>query len=230
MPHVPNAFDFLEHLAPQSIATLLLNVVLVLGLSLYMYASLRSSDSLVPAERLTVRNFFELLLEGLVNQMRETIGPEWARFAPLVGPLALFILISNLPGLGPCLTGPTSCVETKLAWALLSFVTYNIAGVQKHGLGGHLKHFMGPVWWLTPIMLPVEIISHASRMLSLTLRLTANMFADHTLVAIFLSFPVVGFFVPWMMLGLGLFVAFLQAFIFAYLTMAYIGQALAEDH
>jgi F-type H+-transporting ATPase subunit a len=229
MPHVPNVFDFIERFAPQNVATIILNLILVLGLTLYMYASLRRSDSLVPGERLTLRNFFELLLEGLVNQMRETIGPDWARYAPLVGTLALFILLSNLLGLVPFLTGPTSYVETNLAWAILSFITYNIAGVQKHGLA-YYKHLLGPVWWLAPIMLPVEIISNLSRLLSLTVRLTANMFADHTLVAIFLAFPVIGYFVPWMMLGLGLFVAFLQAFIFAYLTMAYIGQALAEDH
>jgi F-type H+-transporting ATPase subunit a len=79
-------------------------------------------------------------------------------------------------------------------------------------------------------MLPIEIISHLSRILSLTVRLTANMFADHTLVAIFLSFPVVCIFVPWLMMGLGVFVAFLQAFIFSYLTMVYIGMALEESH
>lgn len=229
MPHVPNVFDFLTHLAPHHVTTQLLNVALVLALTFYMSMNLRRRHSLVPEERLTLRNFFELLLEGLISQMRETIGPEWARFAPLIGTLALFILLSNLLGLVPFLTGPTSYIETNLAWAILSFVTYNIAGVQKHGLG-YYKHLLGPVWWLAPIMLPVEIISNLSRMLSLTVRLTANMFADHTLVAIFLAFPVVGYFVPWMMLGLGLFVAFLQAFIFAYLTMAYIGQALAEDH
>ena len=84
--------------------------------------------------------------------------------------------------------------------------------------------------WLIPILLPIEIIGHLARMLSLTVRLTANMFADHTLVAIALMFPVVQLFTPWVMMGLGLFVAFLQAFIFAYLTTVYIGQAVQEAH
>ena len=229
MPHVPSIFDWLEPFVATNRATVVLNVVLVGVVVLLIRREMRRDDSVIPSERLTVRNFFELLLEGIVGQMRTTIGPEWHRFAPVVGTLGLFILISNLLGLVPGLTGPTSFIETNLAWALLSFVTYNMAGFQHHGLG-YVKHFLGPVPWLAPLMLPIELISHLSRIMSLTVRLTANMFADHTLVAIFLSFPLVQIFVPWLMMGLGLFVAFLQAFIFAYLTTVYIGMALQEEH
>ena len=229
MPHVPSIFDWLEPFVATNRATVVLNVVLVGVVVLLIQREMRRDDSVIPSERLTVRNFFELLLEGIVGQMRTTIGPEWHRFAPVVGTLGLFILISNLLGLVPGLTGPTSFIETNLAWALLSFVTYNMAGIQHHGFG-YVKQFLGPVPWLAPLMFPIELISHLSRIMSLTVRLTANMFADHTLVAIFLSFPLVQIFVPWLMMGLGLFVAFLQAFIFAYLTTVYIGMALQEEH
>ncbi len=229
MPHVPTIFDWLEPFVATNRASVALNVLLVGVVVLLIQREMRRDDSVIPSERLTFRNFFELLLEGIVGQMRTTIGPEWHRFAPVVGTLGLFILISNLLGLVPGLTGPTSFIETNLAWALLSFVTYNMAGIQHHGFG-YVKQFLGPVPWLAPLMFPIELISHLSRIMSLTVRLTANMFADHTLVAIFLSFPLVQIFVPWLMMGLGLFVAFLQAFIFAYLTTVYIGVALQEEH
>ena len=133
-------------------------------------------------------------------------------------------------GLVPGLTGPTSYIETNFSWALIAFCVYNYAAIKHHG-PGYVKHFMGPVWWLAPLMLPVELVSHLARLLSLTIRLTANMFADHTLVALGLSFGLgLNFVIPWLFMGLGLFVAFLQAFIFAFLTMIYIGGALEEAH
>jgi len=102
--------------------------------------------------------------------------------------------------------------------------------IREHGLMGWLKHFVaGPVW-IWPLVFPLEFLSHLIRVGSLTVRLTANMFADHTLLAIFLTFPIVQFFVPWTVMGLGLFVAFVQAFIFTFLTMSYIGQALEDAH
>ena len=230
MPHVPIIFDFLPEDVPTPVATMLLTLVLVLLAGALVTASMRRDEGIVPSEKLTLRNFLELLLEGIAGQMRAVIGPEWYKYAPLVGTLGLFILISNLTGLLPFFTGPTTFIETNLAWAGLSFLVYNYAGIKHHGPGGYLKHFMGPVPWLAPLMFPIELISHASRLLSLTIRLTANMFADHTLVAIFLSMPIVGIFVPWAMMGLGLFVAFLQAFIFAYLTTIYIGLAVEDAH
>ncbi len=229
MQHPPTIFDFLEHYVPLEIATLWLTVLLIGLLAFFVSRSVRRDESLVPSERLTLRNVLEILLEGMTDLMEQTIGPEWRRFTPLVCTLGLFILISNLTGLVPFFSGPTAFIETNLAWAVLSFITYNVAGFQKHGMP-YLKHFLGPVPWLIPILLPIEIIGHLARMLSLTVRLTANMFADHTLVAIALMLPVVQLVTPWVLMGLGLFVAFLQAFIFAYLTTVYIGQAVAEAH
>ena len=230
MAHPPTIFEFLARYVPAPLATLAFATLLLLLAGYAVRRGLKDDDGLIPSERLTLRNLIEILLEGIVSLMRQTIGPEWPKYLPLVGTLGLFILISNLTGLVPFFTGPTTFIETNLAWAGLSFGVYNYAGIKHHGLGGYVKHFMGPVPWLAPLMFPIEIISHLSRLLSLTIRLTANMFADHTLVAIFLSMPFVGYFVPWAMMGLGLFVAFLQAFIFAYLTTIYIGLALQDAH
>ncbi len=229
MPHIPTIFDQLEPYVIAPVATLVLTVLVLALMALAVSSGLSKDPGLVPSEKLTLRNLLEILLEGMGNQMEGAIGPDWQRYVPLVCTLGLFILISNLTGLIPFFTGPTTFIETNLAWAVISFASYNVIGIRHHGLA-YFKRFLGPVPVLMPLMMPIEIINHLARMLSLTLRLTANMFADHTLVAIFVTMPLVGFFVPWAIMGLGLFVAFLQAFIFSYLTVVFIGEALEEAH
>ncbi len=229
MPHLPTVFDQLEAYVAAPVATLVLTVLLLGLMALAISSGLAKDPGIVPSEKLTLRNFLEILLEGMGGQMKAAIGPEWQRYVPLVCTLGLFILISNLTGLIPFFTGPTTFIETNLAWAVISFISYNAVGIQHHGLA-YFKRFLGPVPLLIPLMMPIEIINHLARMLSLTIRLTANMFADHTLVAIFVTMPVVGFFVPWAMMGMGIFIALLQAFIFSYLTVVFIGEALEEAH
>jgi F-type H+-transporting ATPase subunit a len=229
--HPPTLFEVFARLVPIGLQALAACALLLLLLALWVRRDLARSDGVIPDERFTVRNFCELLLEGIVSLMRQTIGPEWPRYVPMVGTLGMFILVSNMMGLIPGLTGPTSYIETNVSWAILSFVTYNVAGIRHHGAGAYLKHFAGPVWWLAPLIFPLEIFSHLVRIMSLTIRLTANMFADHTLVALFLSFGLgLNFLTPWLFMGLGVFVAFLQAFIFTFLTIVYIGLALEESH
>ena len=229
MDYPPNLFQFLPQGLPIALTTLSACIGVVLLIGFFLQRGLRGTDGVVPDETLTLRNALEILLEGVVSLMRDVIGSEWPRYMPLVGTLGFFILVSNLMGMVPLVANPTSFVETNLAWALLSVTTYHYAGIRHHG-SHYVAHFFPGPWWLWVIMFPVELATHASRILSLTVRLTANMFADHTLIAVFLSLPVVGFFVPWIFLGLGLFVAFLQAFIFMFLTMIYIGMALEEAH
>ncbi len=229
MQHPPNVFELLAPVLPIGISTVIACLGLTLLLAWLVRRGLEGDDGVIPDERLTLRNFLEILLEGAVSLARQVIGHDWARWMPLVGTLGFFILVSNVMGLVPFLTNPTSYIETNLAWALISFGTYHYAGISHHGIG-YLHHFvLGPPW-LWPLTLPVELIGHAARILSLTIRLTANMFADHTLLALFLSFQVVNAFIPALFVGLGLFVAFLQAFIFMFLTMIYIGMALEEAH
>ncbi len=230
MEYPPTLFDVLPHVVPAVLWALLFTSVVVLGVAGLIRRDLARDEGIIPPERLTLRNFLELLLEGIVSLMRQTIGPEWPKYVPLVGTLGFFILVANLMGLVPGLGGSTSYVETNLSWALMSFGVSEYAAFKHRGAKSYLSHLSGPVWWLAPVMLLVELISHASRVLSLTIRLTANMFADHTLVAIFLSLPVIGFLVPWALMGLGLFIAFLQAFIFSFLTIIYIGLALEDAH
>ena len=230
MAHPPTLFNLLEGVIPVAIQALAACTLLVLLLTFWVRRGLRGEDGVIPAEGFSVRNFLELLLEGIVSLMRQTIGPSWATYLPLVGTLGFFILVSNLMGLVPGLGGPTSYVETNLSWAILAVVVSEYAAIRHQGAKAYLSHLAGPIWWLSPLMFVVEVISHLARLLSLTIRLTGNMFADHTLVAVFLSFPVVALFVPWVFMGLGVFVAILQAFIFSFLTIIYIGLALEDAH
>ena len=152
----------------------------------------------------------------------------------------VFVLISNLLGLVPGFGGATSDVNTTTAWAIISFVTYNYVGIRQHG-PKYIYQFMGPALMdlkiggktfhvrpLSPLFLPLEIFLHFARILTLSVRLLANMFADHTVVAVWLLLVPIA--VPAIFMGLGLLVSFLQAFVFALLSMIYIGLALEEAH
>jgi F-type H+-transporting ATPase subunit a len=230
MVHAPSIYDAL-HL-PVEIQSLVLASLVVLLLAAAVHAGLRSAKDggLIPEEGITLRNLLELLLEGVVTLARGIIGPHWARYMPLLGTLGFFILVSNLMGLLPGFGGPTSFLETNLAWAIVAFVVSEAVGVIEHGPVNYLKHFASGPWWIAWFILVVEVFSHLVRVVSLTIRLTANMFADHTLLGIALTLPIVSWFLPWAVLGLGVFVAIVQAFIFTFLTMIYIGLALEHAH
>ncbi len=199
-----------------------------------------AGGGVVPDEGLSVRNILEVIVEGLVSQARAIMGDEYKTYFPVVGSIFLFILVSNLMGLVPGFGGATSDVNTAAAWAIISFVVYNYVGIKTHGWK-YIYQFMGPslmekeiggkhyhVRVLAPIFLPLEIVLHLARVLTLTVRLVANMFADHTVILIWLS--MVPILLPAIFMGLGLVVSILQAFVFALLTMIYIGQALEEPH
>ena len=232
----PTIYDGVNAVAgteiPFLFQSLAVSVVIVLALSLAVRRDLARAEAggLVPAEGITLRNTIELLLGGIIQLMRDTIGPSWPKYLPLIGTLGLAILIGNLMGLVPGLGGPTSEVTNNFCWAAMSFLVAEYVAIREQGPLGYLKHLMGPVIWLAPIMIIVEIVSHVARLFSLMVRLTGNMFADHTLVGVFLGFGVVQWFAPWVFMGLGVFVAFLQAFIFSFLTIIYIGQAVEAAH
>jgi F-type H+-transporting ATPase subunit a len=146
---------------------------------------------------------------------------------PFIGALALFILIGNLMGLVPGLESPTGYLVVPLGCALSVFVYYNYAGLRAQGIVSYVKHFMGPVWWLSFLMFPIEIISHLARILSLTVRLYANMVAGDLLVLVFFSlFP---FGLPLVFIALHLGVAFIQAYLFMVLPLIYLSQAVSHD-
>ena len=200
-----------------------------------------AEGGIVPDEGITVRNLVEVIVEWLGGLAEDRMGADWRRYFPLIGTMFFFILVSNLMGLVPGFDGATVDINTTAGWAVVSWVFYTGIGIRRHGLGGYIIKFMGPSFgeWkiggrkihvraLMPIFLPLEILLDLARMLTLSVRLFANMFADHTVIAVWVGLaPIV---VPALFMGLGLIVSFLQAFIFALLTMIYIGLALEEPH
>ena len=176
----------------------------------------------------TLQQVLELLLTGLSNLAEDVIGHGRGKdFVPFVAGLAFFIFLSNFFGLIFFLQPPTANTSTTFALSLTAFLFYNIVGIRRQGPLNYAKHFMGPVWWLFPLMVPIEIISHLARVLSLSLRLFGNIFGEHTATGMFLV--IVPLFVPAMM-GLGLLGATIQTFIFVMLTTVYVSGAVAEEH
>ena len=167
-------------------------------------------------------------IHGFVNsQSEEIIGHHSERFTSFLVTLALFILICNLIGVIPGFESPTAVPVVPLGCAIVAFFYYQTQGFRHHGVA-YLKHFMGPMWWLAVIMFPIEIISHLARVLSLTVRLFANMFAGDMVTLVFFSLIPIG--VPIIFLGLHIGVSLLQTYIFILLTMVYLAGAVAEEH
>jgi F-type H+-transporting ATPase subunit a len=176
---------------------------------------------------------FQLLLEALVGallgMLEENVGHKGRQFLGLVGTLGLFILVSNLLGLIPLFSSPTVSLNVTAGCALVSFLYYNFQGIRAHGVGPYFKHFLGPLLPLAVIMLPIEIISHLSRVLSLSIRLFGNIFGEELVVLVLGS--LVPFLIPVPMMLFAVFGSMLQAFVFIMLTMIYLGSAVAaEEH
>lgn len=181
-----------------------------------------------PSEKtFSISNLLELAVSGLMRFMESIMGEHARRFVPLIGTTAFFILFSNLMGSIPGFDSPTSNLNTTLACALVVVVSTHVVGFRSHG-PKYIKHFLGPVWWLAWLILPIEIIGHLARVLSLSVRLFGNMFGDHLVLATFMGLVALG--VPIIFMGLGLFVAFVQTFVFTLLSIIYITGALEEAH
>jgi F-type H+-transporting ATPase subunit a len=168
------------------------------------------------------------MLHGVVSDQAESIiGHGYERFVPYVTVIFIFILLCNLIGLIPGFITPTSKPWVPLGLASLTFLYYQYQGVRANGFG-YIKQFLGPIWWISWLMLPIEIISHLARVLSLTVRLYANMFASDMVILVFFSLiPIVGS-VPFLALHLG--VSVIQAVVFMLLTLIYLSQAVAHEH
>lgn len=174
-----------------------------------------------------IQNFFEVIVKGLEDFIEEIMGPEGKHYFPLIASLFLFILVSNLMGLVPGFESPTANLNTTLALALCSFAATHYIGLRRHGFG-YVKHFMGPMWALAPLMFIIEGISHLARVVSLSFRLFGNMIAKHKLLIVLVA--LVPYLVPSLVLALGLFVGFIQAGVFTLLTMLYLAGAIEEAH
>jgi F-type H+-transporting ATPase subunit a len=207
-------------------------VFLVLAFFAARYASSlrRASDGgAVPPPQFCLRNFMELLGDMIFGLMEGPMGAKNARrYLPLIGSLFMFILFSNLLSLIPGFLPPTASLKTNIGLAVLVFVLTHVYGLRAHGLK-YLKHFMGPLWWLSPLMLPIELVSHIARPVSLSMRLLGNITADHKVGAVF--FALIPFLIPVPFLVMGVFVSVVQAVVFSLLSTIYISTAIAhEEH
>jgi F-type H+-transporting ATPase subunit a len=192
---------------------------------------------LVIRSRLSVENpgklqiLLETLISGLNGMLDENIGPKGRRYLGLVGTVGTFILVGNLMGLIPGLMAPTSNINVTLGCAVTVWVYYQFQGFKEQGIVGYVRHFMAPAGapiWIAPIYFPIEIISHVSRVLSLSVRLFGNIFGEELVILIL--FSIVPFVVPLPMMFLGIVTSVLQAFIFVMLTVIYLAGAVVVDH
>jgi F-type H+-transporting ATPase subunit a len=167
-------------------------------------------------------------IHGFVSDMaHEIIGHDYRPFVPFLTTIGLYILACNLIGLIPGFESPTATPAVPLGCALCTFVYYNFHGLKKHG-PGYAKQFMGPVLALSPLLIVIEIVSHLARILSLTVRLFANMFAGEMVTLAFFSLVPIA--VPVVFMGLHIGVALIQTYIFVLLTCVYVGGAVSHEH
>ena len=222
----------LEHVGNHVLLAALIAIVLIattLVARAQLMAVMRTpGGGIIPDSKLTYRNFFEILAEKLYALTESVIGHHDAPiYFPIIGTLFVFIFACNIVGLIPGFGAATDNLNTTLALGLFVFIYYNYAGFKANGLA-YLKHFFGPIVWLAPLMFLIEIASHIFRPISLALRLRGNIMGDHVVLGIFSKLVPIG--LPVVFLGLGTFVAFVQAFVFCLMTMVYISLSTSHDH
>jgi len=213
----------LEHFAHSYPHVIYSWVVMIILITLGAIAA--KSVSLIPGK---AQNVFEALISGIENFMIDVTGEEGRWLFPLVATIFIYIFSCNLIGLVPGFFPPTASLNTTASCALTVVIFTHIIGVKYHGIK-YIKHFCGPVWWMIPIVLPIEIIGHLARVLSLSFRLFGNMMGHELVLAIL--FGLAGlFFAPLPIMALGIFVALVQAFVFFLLSMMYFTGAMEHAH
>jgi F-type H+-transporting ATPase subunit a len=213
------------HRAYKVNAALALELLVAAGLLLF-FLVVRSSLSVEKPG--AAQQLAEMIHEGVGSLGDQIIGHGYERFQAFVTCILLFVLFNNFLGLIPGVITPTSRPEVPLGIAVLTFFYYNFHGLRAQGLIGYIKHFMGPLPALAILMFPIEIVSHLARVMSLTIRLYANMFASDLLTLVW--FSLIPLAVPSIFLGLHFAVSVIQAFVFMLLTMIYLSMAVAHDH
>jgi F-type H+-transporting ATPase subunit a len=200
--------------------------ILVAAIMIVMFAMLRGSLSVDKPG--TMQHCFELVHGFISGESEDQIGHDAHQHAVLFETLFVFLLLANLIGIIPGFVSPTQVIYVPVGCALISFLYFNIVGIQKQGLRKYLKQFLGPIPALAPLMIPIEIISTLARPLSLSIRLFANMYAGEQVTLVFLGLTyLIG---PAIFMGLHVFVGMLQAYIFVLLSMIYVAGAVAEAH
>lgn len=200
----------------------LTHMLLTAGIVIFLAKAATKQLKVVPSG---AQNVMEAYLSGVLYMGTDVMGKEKARqYLPLVATIGLFVGVANLIGIVPGFEAPSAFLDFTLALALIVFVYYNFEGVRKNGVVEYFKHFMGPVWWLAWLMFPIEIVSHISRIISLSFRLFGNIKGDDMFLMVILMLA------PWLLpmipFALLSFMALLQAFIFMMLTYVYLGGAV----
>ncbi|MCL5023694.1 MAG: F0F1 ATP synthase subunit A [Nitrospirae bacterium] len=209
------------HVVPHYVSYAFFASLILIAVSL----AVRGSLSLVPRG---MQNFVEVMVDSLLNLSEENIGHHWGRhFFPLIGTIGLYILVCNFMGLIPGFTAPTSNINMTASMAVPVFLATHYYGIKAHGFK-YIKHFLGPIIWLAPMMFVIEFIGHLVRPVTLSVRLFGNMIAKHMILfALGLLAPVI---VPVAILGLGVLVSLIQAFVFVLLTALYLAGSVEEAH
>ncbi len=222
VPHTPVGDTLLAKLvSPHMTYTWFVMLVLILAPKLTM-----GKIEMIPGRG---QNFWEAVVDGIESFMADNMGKEGARMMfPMLATFALYILVSNLAGLLPGSMSPTSNINITLGCTLIIFVTTHILGLKFHGVS-YIKHFLGPIPLLIPLMFPIEVISHMSRILSLSIRLFGNIMAKETLLGIL--FMLAGaYFAPLPILCLGVLVSVVQSLVFVLLSILYFSAAMEHAH
>jgi len=197
----------------------------VMALLMIAGAVASKNITMVPAK---MQNFFEVMISGIEEFMVENTGEEGRWLLPLAATVFIYVFVGNLIGLVPGFFPPTASINTTLSCALVVVVFTHVIGIKYHGVK-YIKHFLGPVWWMSPLIFVIEIIGHLARILSLTFRLFGNMLGHEIVLAIL--FALAGaFFAPLPIMALGIFVAFVQAFVFFLLSIIYFTGAMEHAH
>ena len=211
---------------PRPWANFMTMQLLVAAIMAVLFLALRTRLSVDKPGK--VQQMFEVIYEFLRGESEDQVGHDAPKHVGYFATIFLFILFSNLIGIIPGFESPTMTPSVPAGCALATFIYYNIAGISANGILQYLKHFAGPMWYLAPLIIPIELISHLARPLSLTIRLYANMLAGEKVTVVFLGLTY--FAVPALFMGLHVFVSFLQAYIFVLLTMMYVSGAVAHEH
>lgn len=189
----------------------------------------KTEDHIIPQRKITMATIFELVVEAVLHLMEDIIGPTARKHLPLIGTLFIYILTCNLLGVVPGFVPPTDNINTNFACAICVFLYYNFVGIKEHSFFKYFRHMGGPVIWLAPLMLAIELTSHLVRPVSLSVRLFGNMMGDHLVLGIFSD--LVPLLIPIAFMALTIFVAFIQAFVFSLLSVVYIALAThSEGH
>lgn len=211
------------------IATLGLATVATVGIGVAARASLGAGETaILPASKFSLRGIMEMLTEMTGGLAEMVIGEHGKHYIPFFTSVFFFILLNNLIGMIPGMTPATENINTTFGFGILMFLFYNFHGIKENGVVAYMKHFMGPVIFLAPLMFVIELVSHFVRPFSLGLRLANVMMGDHVVLSVFLDLAPIGVPIPFYVLGL--FVCFVQAFVFTLLSMVYVAFAIAHDH